>query len=59
MNIQDFKQLDLARFSKMSLSELQYYEQEADKLLANMTAYDMQFLIVVDAIHTAIKTLRG
>ena len=59
MNIQDFKQLDLTRFSKMSLSELQYYEEEADKLLANMTAYDMQFLIVVDAIHTAIKTLRG
>lgn len=59
MNIQDFKQLDLARFSKMSLSELQYYKGEADKLLANMTAYDVQLLTVVDAINTAIEALRG
>lgn len=42
MNLADFKRLDINRFGTMSLSEIQYYIEEGNKLLAKMTAYDPQ-----------------
>lgn len=59
MNLADFKRLDINKFDTMSLSEIQYYIEEGNKLLAKMTAYDPQVWKVMDALHNATQALRG
>lgn len=59
MDVFDFKNLDVARFSSMSLSELEYYRQEGNKLMAKMTTYDQKMWEVMMALQDAIEALRG
>lgn len=59
MNIADFRQLDIGKFDTMSLSELQYYIAEGDKLLAKMTAYDPLVWEIMDALHAAVQARRA
>lgn len=59
MNIADFKHLDVGKFNTMSLSELQYYIEEGNKLLAKMTAYDPLVWEIMDALHAAVQAQRA
>lgn len=59
MNIADFRHLDIGKFDTMSLSELQYYIAEGNKLLAKMTAYDPRVWEIIDALHAAIQAQRA
>lgn len=59
MSISDFRQLDIGKFDTMSLSELQYYIAEGNKLLAKMTAYDLLVWEIMDALHAAVQAQRA
>lgn len=59
MNITDFRHLDIGKLDTMSLSELQYYIAEGNKLLAKMTAYDPVVWEIMDALHATVQAQRA